>query len=123
MGERSELSRHRNAAKDCRAVFFARNGYAVDAFDIAEAGLAKGRAAAQSIGVPVNFFRTNLLTYQPERKYDVIYSSGVLQYIPPSERERVMRTIPNATKIGGLNILDTFVEKSFTRLSLEKSFI
>ncbi len=99
------------------AIFFARNGYLVDAFDIAEAGLRKGRAAAQSIGVPVNFFCANLLTYQPDRKYDIIYSSGTLQYIPPSERADVMRTIQDATKIGGLNVLDTFVEKSFIRIA------
>lgn len=95
------------------ALFFARNGYHVDAFDIAESGLAKGRSAAQSIGVQVNFFRANLLMFEINRKYDVIYSSGVLQYVPPSERKRIMRQFKDCTNVGGLNVVDAFVEKNF----------
>lgn len=95
------------------ALFFARNGYCVDAFDIAEAGLEKGRCAAQALGVQINFFRANLLTFNVNRKYDIIYSSGVLQYIPPSERNRIMQQFKDNTNVGGLNIFDAFVYKNF----------
>ena len=38
------------------AVFFARNGYTVTAFDIAAAGVEKGRVLAERAGVQVHFF-------------------------------------------------------------------
>ena len=38
------------------AVFLARNGYKVTAFDIAESGLAKGRELAERNGAYVDFF-------------------------------------------------------------------
>ena len=38
------------------AVFLARNGYHVSAFDLAETGVEKGRALASQHGVYVDFF-------------------------------------------------------------------
>lgn len=44
------------------AVFFARNGYEVTAFDIAESGLDKTLRLADVCGVSVNLFRADVLT-------------------------------------------------------------
>lgn len=95
------------------AVFFARNGYIVSAFDIAEAGIAKGKKLAESVGVEVNFFRADLLKYHIEQEYDVIYASNILQYIPPAKRSYIMSEIKEHTAINGLNVCNTFVKKNF----------
>ena len=95
------------------AVFFARNGYHVTAFDIAASGLEKGRELAKAAGVHVDFFHADLLHHEFVNTYDIIYSTDVLEYVPPRKRESVMRGFLEHTTTGGLNVLDTFVEKSF----------
>lgn len=95
------------------AVFFARNGYHVTAFDIATSGLAKGRALAKAAGVHVEFFHGDILHHEFVNDYDIIYSTDVLEYVPPRKRESMMRGFREHTAVGGLNVLDTFVEKNF----------
>lgn len=104
------------------AVFFARNGYHVTAFDVAEEGLAKGRRLAQAAGVHVNFYLADLLHHEPDGMFDVIYSTDVLEYIPPKKRDRVMRQFREHTTVGGLNVFDTFVEKSFINTAPDWEF-
>ncbi len=95
------------------AVFFARNGYHVTAFDVAESGLEKGRRLAQAAGVHADFFHADLLHHEFINTYDIIYSTDVLEYVPPQKRESVIRGFREHTTINGLNVLDTFVGKSF----------
>lgn len=95
------------------AVFFARNGYAVSAFDVAESGLNKGRSLAAKCGVHINFFRADVNDFVPEEKYDIIFSSGVFHYIHPEKRVSFIESLKNATNPGGLNLINAFVEKPF----------
>ena len=95
------------------AVFFARNGYIVSAFDIDDSALEEGRQLAKEIGVDVNFFRADLMTYQIEKEFDIIYASGVTQFIKPEDRERIFKMIQEHTKVGGLNAINAFVDKGF----------
>lgn len=59
------------------AVFLARNGYQVTAFDLAESGLRKARELAEYNGAEVNFFRANVNEFLLGDTYDIIFSSGV----------------------------------------------
>ena len=95
------------------AIFFARNGYLVSAFDITETAIENSKELANDFGVDVNFFRADLLTYNIEKDFDIIYSSGVLQFVPPQERSRIFKMIQDRTKVGGLNVMNAFVQKSF----------
>jgi len=95
------------------AVFFARNGYEVSAFDLAESGLEKGRRLADACGVEVNFFQADVMTYRPTKTFDIIYSSGVLHYIPDNLRSGIIAAYQDVTAPGGLNALNVFVEKTF----------
>ncbi len=95
------------------AVFFARNGYAVSAFDLAPSGLEKGRRLAEQAGVEVDFFQADMTDFRLESSFDVIYSSGALQYIPPHHRAAVLENMKTHTAPGGINILNVFVEKPF----------
>ena len=59
------------------AVFLARNGYHVSAFDLAETGVEKGRALASQHGVYVDFFTANIEDMQLCEDYDIVLCSGV----------------------------------------------
>lgn len=95
------------------AVFLARNGYRVTAFDIAESGLEKARELADKNGVHIDFFKADALDYRPETNFDIIFSSGVLHYIPAKTREELISCLKSHTNTGGLNVLNVFVEKPF----------
>lgn len=95
------------------AVFFAKNGYTVSAFDIAQTGIDKGLQLAQLSNVSVNFFNANILDYQLGNNFDIVYGSGVLQYIPLKLRNNFFDNIQSHTNVGGINIFNVFVEKPF----------
>ncbi len=95
------------------SVFFAKNGYQVSAFDIAQNGIDKGIKLAQINNVSVNFFNANILDYQLGNNFDVVYGSGVLQYIPLEFRDKFFENIQSHTNVGGINIFNVFVEKPF----------
>lgn len=95
------------------AVFLARNGYIVSAFDLADAGLEKARQLAQRHGVQVDFFKADLLSYQPEGMFDIIFSSGVFHYLPPEKRGEAIRRLKAHTAPHGLHAVNVFVEKPF----------
>ena len=99
------------------AVFFAKNGYQVSAFDVAESGLEKGRRLARLHQVDVDFFPGNLLDFRmyfwQEKDFDILYSSGVLQYIPSQNRRDVIENLKVHTAPGGIHVLNVFVQKPF----------
>jgi tellurite methyltransferase len=96
------------------AVFFARNGYQVSAFDSAAAGVEKTKLLADTVGVPVEVFAADVNEYRPEAEvYDVIFSTGVLHYVPPRIRHQVLASYRAATRLGGVNALSVFVDKPF----------
>ena len=49
----------------------------------------------------------------PESTFDIVFSSGVLQYIPPAERRRVLEGYKAHTAVGGIHVLNVFVDKPF----------
>ena len=102
------------------AVFFARCGYEVSAFDISEAGLYKARRLADQARVPLRTFRADLWDYRLEEHYDILYSSGVLHYIKPDLRDEVMANYKAHVNGGGLAAFQVFVEKPFIEAPPEK---
>lgn len=95
------------------AVFFARCGYDVSAFDISEAGLEKTKRLAEKARVHVRTFRANLWDYRLEEYYDVLYSSGVLHYVKPELRDEIMANYKSHVNKDGFAALQVFVEKPF----------
>jgi tellurite methyltransferase len=102
------------------AVFLARCGYEVSAFDLAEAGLEKTRKLAAQASVNVRTFNANLWHYRLEENYDILYSSGVFAYIKPEMREEIMANYKSHVNDGGLVAFQAFVEKPFIYRSPEK---
>ncbi len=95
------------------AVFFAKNGYCVSAFDITESGVEKAKRLAGRYGADVDFFRADICDYVPDKEFDVIFCSGVLNYIPADARSRVVENWKKHTSAGGLNAVNVFVKKPF----------
>ena len=69
------------------AVFLAKNGYQVTAFDLAESGLKKAKELAMHSGVEVDFFKANINEVILKDNYDIIFFSGVLHYLKPEKRK------------------------------------
>ncbi|MCL1940410.1 MAG: methyltransferase domain-containing protein, partial [Synergistaceae bacterium] len=102
------------------AVFFARCGYDVSAFDISEAGLEKTKRLADKARVNVRTFRANLWDHRLDENYDVLYSSGVLHYIKPELRDEIMSDYKSRVNENGIAAFQVFVEKPFIAPPPEK---
>jgi tellurite methyltransferase len=99
------------------AIFLARNGYDVTAFDLSSVGVAKTKENAERCAVDVDVFRADVNEFIPTEKYDVIFSSGTIQYLLPEKREPFISSIKSHTNSNGLNVLHTFVSKPFVDIA------
>ena len=97
------------------AVFFAKCGYDVTALDISEQGIEKAKKLAEHNKVEVSFFKADLFDYRPDTEYDIIFSSGVLHFIPPNDREELCNSLKAHTTDIGINALNVFVKKPFIK--------
>lgn len=97
------------------AVFFARNGYHVTAFDAAYSGLEKAKKLADQSGVEVNFFQADMLDFRLEGEFDIVFSSGSLHYVPQKLRKEILENYQAHTASGGLHALNVFVRKPFMK--------
>lgn len=95
------------------AVFFARNGYRVTAFDSSPVGVEKTQRMVGEAGVPIEVFVADVNAFRPTGSFDVIFSTGVLHYVPPELRAEVLAGYREATSPGGLDALSVFVAKPF----------
>ena len=98
------------------AVFLARCGYDVSAFDISEAGLEKVKRLAEKARVHVRTFRANLCDYRLEETYDILFSSGTLHYIKPELRGEIIENYKAHVSENGLVAFHVFVDKPFIGL-------
>lgn len=95
------------------AVFLARNGYKVSAFDLSQKGLEKARILAEANQVEVDFFRADVNDFVPQAEFDIIFSSGVFHYIEFEQRKRLIDNLKAATTLHGINAINVFVDKPF----------
>lgn len=95
------------------AIFFARNGYDVTAFDLSEEGVKKTKKFATDVGVEVDVFTADINDFRCEEHYDIIFSSAALHYIPESLREEILSDYKDHTNLGGINLHSVFVDKPF----------
>jgi tellurite methyltransferase len=91
------------------AVFFARCGYDVSAFDVSATGIEKVKRLAAKANVPVNAFTADIWNYRLDRNYDILYSSGVLHYIKPELRNDIIDDYRLHTNTNGLHEFNVFV--------------
>jgi len=99
------------------AIFFARCGYQVDALEISLPGIRKIRQYSETNGFKVNPVHANMIGYQLSADYEVIYSMGALQFLPPPERAEHFASYKRHTVNGGLNAHMVFVDKPFIAMA------
>lgn len=95
------------------AVFFAKCGYLVTAFDISEKGIEKAKRLAEHNKVDINFFKADIFDYRPDTEFDIIFSSGMFHFIQPNTRKELCESLKAHTSFGGINALNVFVQKPF----------
>ena len=95
------------------AVYFARHGFQVVGLDTSLPGLEKMSRYAEEVGVSVETIQADIATHALEDNYDVIFSSGTLQYLPPEVRAERLQNYKDHTSSDGINVLSVFVSKPF----------
>lgn len=95
------------------AVYFAQHGFDVVGLDASLPGLKKTERYAKEAGVQVKTIQANITSYTLVDTYDVIFSTGVLQYLPQEVREQRFQNYKDSTSPNGINALSVFVKKPF----------
>jgi cyclopropane fatty-acyl-phospholipid synthase-like methyltransferase len=93
------------------SVWLAERGLQVDAFDIAEVGVAKARRLATERGVQVRFEVSDCDAFAwPAETYDGILAIFV-QFADPAMRERLFARIRHSLKPGGVLVLHGYTPR------------
>lgn len=93
------------------SVWLARRGLQVDAFDIAEVGVAKARRLAAEQGADVNFQVADCDSFAwPTAAYDGV-AAIFIQFADPQLRERLFKRIQQCLKPGGTLLLQGYTPK------------
>jgi SAM-dependent methyltransferase len=93
------------------SVWLAQRGLQVDAFDIAEVGVAKARRLAAEQGATVNFQVAGCDGFDwPEAHYDGVAAIFV-QFADPALRERLFARMQRCLKPGGVLLLQGYTPK------------
>lgn len=103
------------------AVFLAKCGYRVTAFDISEQGIEKAKRLAEHNKVDVNFFKADVFDYRPDTEYDIIFSSGVLHFVQKAGRKELCDSLKAHTADNGINAMNVFVKKPFIKRAPDKT--
>ena len=94
-------------------VFFARNGYQVAGFDLSSEGVRKTVDYADELNLSVDVFQADLNEFRLQDRFDVVFSSGTLQYIPSGLREGIIANYKKFTNPGGIHAFTIPVYKPF----------
>ena len=95
------------------AVYFAKHGFEVTGLDLSLVGLEKTKRYAEQTGVQVNTIHADVITYELEDMFDVIFSTGTLHYLPPAIRKERFCNYKEHTSNGGIIAISVLVEKPF----------
>lgn len=98
------------------AVYMAKKGYTVTAFDLAESGIRKTQKLAAERKAKISAYVDDINTFETDEHFDIIYSTGTLQYLKEENIEGFFKKIHYLTNPRGLNYFSVFVEKPYLQL-------
>lgn len=93
------------------SVWLAQQGFAVDAFDIAEVGVAKARRLAERCGVHVDFTVADCDGYDWKASHYDGVAAIFVQFADPDLRQRLFARIVESLKPGGVLVLQGYTPK------------
>jgi cyclopropane fatty-acyl-phospholipid synthase-like methyltransferase len=89
------------------AVFAAKEGWKVDAFDYSEAAKHKAEKLATEAGVSFSYFIDDATHFQPAKgQYDAV--AMIFAHLPPDIRSSFHRKLIDALRPGGVLLLEAF---------------
>jgi len=97
------------------SIFFAKKGFEVLAIDISEKGLKKAEKYAEEERVKIKTLKENIINCTLDEKYDIVFSTGVLHYLPPEQRIKKFQNYKDFTNTDGINAFSVFVKKPFIK--------
>jgi tellurite methyltransferase len=95
------------------AIFFAKNGYEVSAFDLSPIAVEKTKKYAKEADVEIRVFQEDISSFELVEEYQIIFSTGTLQYIPQERRNEIIQNYKEHTEKNGINAFSVLVEKPF----------
>ncbi len=98
------------------AVYMASKGYSVTAFDVTENGIRKTLRLAKDKNVPIHAYVDDINTFEIHEQFDIIYSTGTIQYLFKENKKAFFEKIERSTKPHGFVFFNVFVEKPFLEL-------
>ena len=98
------------------AVYMAAKGYAVTAFDLTENGIRKTLLLARDRGVDIKAYVDDINTFETDDQFDIIYSSGTIQYLFEENKNPFFDKLGRITKKNGIVFFNVFVDKPFLEL-------
>jgi tellurite methyltransferase len=95
------------------AVYFAKHGFEVFALDASFPRLQRTKRYAEEVEVYLETIQADIINYQLENTYDIIFSTGILHHLPPAVRRQHFQNYKDCTSPDGINALSVFVRKPF----------
>ncbi len=92
------------------AIYLARKGHHVDAFDLSEYGIAKLKHRCELFHTQVNAFVADLTACQFEQHYDMVICFGTLHFVSKNDWKRFIINAKESTNIGGIHIMQIFTD-------------
>ena len=83
------------------------------AFDVSPTGIEKTKQLAAAAGVPIEAFVADINDYDLTQPFDVLFSTGVLQYVPAERRKALFANYRAYTSPGGSHVFSVFVKVPF----------
>lgn len=93
------------------ALFLAKKGFTVDAFDVSESGIEKLNHIAKNMKIKINAWVQDIGSYEFDKKYDFIISHGVLHLMKRKIWEKTITEMKANTNINGVNVVAVFTDK------------
>ena len=98
------------------AVYMAEKGCDVTAFDITHSGIAKTKKLANQKNVDIETFVGDINNFTIDKKFDIIYSTGTIQYLFDNNIDDFFKKIKNIINVNGVVYFNVFVDKPFLEL-------
>jgi tellurite methyltransferase len=75
--------------------------------------LEKARQYAAEAGVEIETIHADISDYELEGLYDVVFSTGTLQFLPVEKRQQCFENYKSHTAPDGANVIGVLVDKPF----------